>query len=145
MANNRTLTTANAIIIMNVPGVITGHQVQGFSADDIFDFETVQRAEILMGLDGQQAGGYTPQSTKWTINLAANSESNDAFDAWISSQNAEKEIFTAEYIITSKSLGKTAYMHRGILESAQPFASFKKTAQPRPFVISFESVEVHDL
>ena len=52
--NPKSITAISAILTINIPALgITGHQVQGFSADDAFSFEEVNSMEEYIGVDGQ--------------------------------------------------------------------------------------------
>ncbi|MGA1801484.1 phage tail fiber protein [Rhizobium sp. HT1-10] len=53
------ITSANAIITLTIPGLFnTPVQLQGFSADNIYESEVQEIAETSMGVDGKLSAGY---------------------------------------------------------------------------------------
>jgi hypothetical protein len=142
MARLRTLTAANAILLLSVTGLyVTPQRIQGFSTDDAFDVDTVEGAETMMGVDGLLSGGYVPKERKMTVTLQADSLSNDFFDNWVSAQDVVRELYIANGSIAIPSLSKKYTLTRGILSSYKPLAGVKKTLQARPFVITWQAVQ----
>ena len=75
------LTSANSVIMLTIPGLFdTPQQIQGYSADDIFDTGQVSNAEVLMGIDGKLSGGWIPAVKTQTYTLQADSLSVDFLD-----------------------------------------------------------------
>ena len=61
--SDRTLTSANSILLMRVKGFNDNFvQIEGYAADNAFDFGQGKIGETMMGVDGQQSGGFTPVS-----------------------------------------------------------------------------------
>ena len=59
--SDRTLTAANSILLMRVKGFNDNFvQIEGYAADNAFDFGQGKIGETMMGVDGQQSGGYRP-------------------------------------------------------------------------------------
>ena len=55
-----TITSANAQVMLNVPGVFpTPVQLAGFAADDAFTQDAYDVAETRMGVDGVLSAGFT--------------------------------------------------------------------------------------
>ncbi len=74
MANNRTITSANAVIIISVAGLYdVGQRIQGFTADDISGTDSIEQAEFSMGVDGRLSAGYAPVAVPQTITLQSDS------------------------------------------------------------------------
>jgi hypothetical protein len=136
-----TLTAANSIIMLSINGLYpTPVQLQGYSADDVFDSEEIDAAETMMGVDGKLSGGLIYVEKPWNIVLMANSASNQIFDNWVQSQIAQNDLFTANMSIVLPSLGSTTAFSNGILKKYPPMASAKKILQPRKFTIVWESI-----
>jgi hypothetical protein len=138
MAN---LTAANSVIMLSVNGLYgIPQQLQGYSADDVFDTEEIDAAETIMGVDGILSGGLIYVEKPWSINLQANSASNGLFDNWIQAQIAQNDLFTADMTIFLPSLGTKYAFTNGILKKYPPTPSAKKILQPRKFTIVWESI-----
>lgn len=135
-----TLTTANSAFALQIAGLYPiAQSIQGYATDDSFAADDIEPAEVMMGVDGHLSGGYTPVPKKLNVTLQADSASNAIFDNWISAQDAAKEIYIANAIISLAGTGDKYAFTRGILTSASPMAGSKKVLQPRKFVITFES------
>lgn len=135
------ITSSDAIFMLGVSGLFTvPQQLQGFSADDIFDTEAIEPAEIQYGLDGRISAGFVPTPVKQTVTFMADSPSVDLFDTWYTQQRAERSIFMATGIITLPSRGKVYTLINGVLTSYVPIAAAKKTLQPVAYGITWESI-----
>jgi len=115
-------------------------QLQQFSADDIFDTESMDVAETAMGVDGNLAGGYVFVPVKMGVTLMANSKSNDIFDNWNLAQRQQKDLFFATMTALQPSLGKKWALSGGILSTWKPTPDAKKTLQPRKYMITWETI-----
>lgn len=134
------ITSANAVYMLSVSGLfLVPQQLQGFSADDIFDTEVIAPTEVLMGLDGKLSAGYVPVAIKQSIVLQADSPSNDLFDAWYAAQQALRDVYFAKGLINLSSIRKTYALVNGVLSSYPPIADGKKVLQPRKFGITWET------
>ena len=50
----KTLTAANSVILLTIPSLFpVAQQLQGFSAEDVFDTDQLDTAETMMGVDGK--------------------------------------------------------------------------------------------
>lgn len=135
------ITSANAVFIISVPRVLpVPQQIQGFSADDIFDFEDVDATETMMGVDGVLSGGmiYTPKPQN--VSLQADSASITFFDAWYTAMQANVATYTAVGNITLTSVGKSWTLVNGFLRRYKPLPDAKKVLQPQRFRIEWQSV-----
>lgn len=139
----RTLTSANSVLTLNIPGVFPiPVGIEGYAADDAFAVEAFDLAEAVMGVDGKMSAGYTPNVKKLTVTLQADSPSVEVFDAWRQAIESAREVFFSEITITIPSVGKTYNLRKAILSNAMSLPPAKKILQPLPYVISFESVDV---
>ena len=72
--SDRTLTAANSILLMRVKGFNDNFvQIEGYAADNAFDFGQGKIGETMMGVDGKQSGGFTPYEVDFNIQLAPTS------------------------------------------------------------------------
>lgn len=138
----RTLTSANSSLIIAIPDVFpVPLPVEGYATDDAFAVEQFTTAEAVMGVDGKMSAGYMPAIKPLTITLQADSPSLEIFDAWIGAMESAREVFYAEVTIVIPSIDKTYNLRKGALTNAMKLPPAKKTLQPVPYVIAFESVE----
>lgn len=135
------LTAANAVITLTIPGVFsTPQQLQQFSVDDVADVDTLQVAETLMGVDGFLSGGYIFNAVKYSYTLQADSPSCQIFDQWKLAQDAQEDTLPANGLLILKSLGTKWIWTRGFLTQWSPAPNVKKITQPRKFTIDWQSV-----
>ena len=111
--------------------------IQQFSADELFDFESLDTAEIYMGADGIATGGWLPQLKPQRIMLQADSASGFLFDAWKQAQDAQREVFTAFGTIILPSIGTQYTLNLGFLKAYVPVPRAAKVLQPRTFGITW--------
>lgn len=136
-----TITAANAVIMLAITGLYSApQQIQGFSAEDIFDVEDQEPAEIVMGVDGRLSAGFVYVPAIWGVTLQADSVSNDLFDNWNRAQKAARDIYFAQGSVLLPSIGKSFTMTRGVLSRYPPLPGAAKTLKPRKFGITWESV-----
>lgn len=139
--NNRTLTSANAVIMLSVSGLFNAPvRIQGFSADDITDMDTVKPTETSMGLDGRLSAGYAPVATPQNITLQADSLSNDFFEQWVTAEKSARTKYVATGLILVPAVEKKVTMTRGFLVSYPPIAALRRSLQPRRYSLEWEDV-----
>lgn len=139
--NTRTLTAANAILLIGVDLIFPiAQRIQGFSTDDVTDMDGIEPVETAMGVDGRLSAGYVPVSVRQNITLQADSESNDLFEFWATYERTrrEKSVATGTLIIPGTQRQYT--MTRGFLRNYLPIPALRKSAQPRRFTIEWERV-----
>ena len=137
----RTLTTANSIFTLLIPGLYNAPvPLQGYATDSSFMAEDIKPAEVQMGVDGKLSGGYVPQEYPVSIELQADSLSNIVFDTWQLTQQMSKEVFTVNGIIILQGTFEKYFMNNGFLTSYSPMPASKKILQSRKFTITFESI-----
>lgn len=141
MSNPRTITAANSILLLSVASVFpTPVQLQGFAMDDVFDIETVQTVETMMGVDGRLSAGFTPAPIVQNITLQADSPSNDFMEAWYLAMQSVRESFPATGSVTLPATRRAYALRRGFLTGYTPAPAGKKVLQPRRFTITWEAV-----
>ncbi|OIQ97216.1 hypothetical protein GALL_207700 [mine drainage metagenome] len=135
------ISAANSVVMLAITGLYTvPQQLQGFSADDVFDAEAVSDVEVLMGVDGTLSAGYVPQPVKQSITFQADSASILMFEAWSAAQKAAGDVYFAQGLVTLPGVGRIYTCSRGVLSSYSPLPTAKKLLQPRKFGITWESV-----
>lgn len=141
MANTRTITSANAILLIAVDGLFpVAQRIQGFSADDVTDTEAVQIAETSMGVDGRLSAGWVPVPVNQNITLQADSESIDLFERWDALQQSVRETFVASGTLVIPATGRKYAMTRGFLSNWARTPALRKTLQPRRAQIIWQSI-----
>lgn len=141
MANDKTLTAANAVLLVSVTNLFpVPVQIQGFSADDITDTESLDSVETMMGVDGRLSGGFVFATVRQNYTLQADSDSIGFFERWYAAMQQSRETFVANGSLTVSSLQRRYVMTRGFLRSYVPTPSLKRVAQPRRFAIEWQSV-----
>ena len=136
-----TITSANSVIMLAVATVFPAAQkLQGYAAEDIFDTDDVELAEVSLGLDGKQSSGWIPHNVKWRFTLQANSDSILLLDTVIAAQDALKDIYAWTGNISLPGPRKKFAMNNGTLTRGKIVPDGKKTLQPQSYEITWESV-----
>lgn len=134
------ITGATAIVMLSVPGLFpVPQQLQGFAADDVFDTDTLESAEVLMGVDGRLSGGFVFVPVKQNYKLQADSPSIFFFDSWWSAQQQAQEVLPANGLVLLIATNAKYTLTRGFLTGYKPMPDIKKLQQPRPFAITWQS------
>lgn len=114
----RTLTAANSILLIKAKGFNNNWtQIEGYAADNAFEFGQGAIGETVMGVDGVQSGGFTPYEIEFNIQLQANSNSRSYFDKLINYMNDQQETVPIEFSCEIPSI-KKRYSCSGFLTSA---------------------------
>ena len=126
---NKTITSANGVLLMRVAGIIDNWvKIEGFAVDDAFTSGKGAMAETQVGVDGIQSGGFTPYETSFDIALAANSKSRAFFDTWINTMDKAQEAYPFELSLELPSI-KKRYHATGFLTEADSMTTGKKVLQ----------------
>lgn len=135
------ITAANAIVMLSIIGIVpVPQQIQGFAADDVFDTDAIESAEVSMGVDGVMTAGFVFVPVRQTFTVQADSPSASIFDLWWATQQAAADIFYANGLVVLPSLGQKWQQTKGALTSWKPIPDAKKLLQARKFQITWESV-----
>jgi hypothetical protein len=136
----KSLTAANCVLILKIGGLYdVPVQLQGFSADDVFDVDNIESAETVDGVDGKLSGGWIYKSVTQNITLQADSDSNDVFENWYNAQQGIRDLYYASGTIILPAVLRKFSMRKGILTSHAPSPSAKKILQPRKYTIRWEA------
>lgn len=139
--NNRTLTAANSNLLISVASIFPlPIKIQGFSADDITDMDSVTSKETSMGIDGRLSAGFVPAPITQNITLQADSPSIDFFEDWFTYERQSRDAYVATGQLILPATGKTYAMTRGFLTNYAPIPAARRTLQPRRFTIIWENV-----
>lgn len=135
---DKNLTAANSIFQLFIPDVFPSpQQLQGYSADDIFDTDSQEEVQTQMGVDGLLSAGFVYAETKQSITLMPNSDSNDVFDQWRAAERAALSVFAASAVIILPALGRKWQMTRGFLTSYISIPGAGKILKARKFGITW--------
>lgn len=141
MANDRTLTAANAVLMLGAVGLYdVPRRIQGFSADDVTDVEALNVGETQMGVDGRLSAGFVFNAVSQNITVQADSESIDFFENLQQAEAQRREKYVLFGSVLLKATGKRYTFTRGFLTSAMLMPSIRKTVQPRRYTFMWESV-----
>jgi hypothetical protein len=134
------LTAANAVIMLTIPGVFNSpQQLQQFAADDVFATDAVASAEVAMGVDGFLTGGFVFNPIAQGFTLQADSPSNQVFDDWFGAQVAAKENLIANGLIVLPAVARKWTMIRGFLTSYAPMPDGGRVLKQRRFGVTWQS------
>ena len=137
-----TLTGASAIITIVIPQLFpTPVQLQGFAADDVYDMDSIEVAETLMGVDGRLSGGFVWKEIKQNFSLQADSASNALFENWYAAQVTGLDAFTAEGRTNIRATGQTYISTRGFLTTYTPAPSVGKLLKPRKYSVTWQNIQ----
>lgn len=136
------ITSATAIVMLGIPGLFpVPQQLQQFAADDIFDVDAIDSAEVMMGVDGVMTAGFVFVPIRQNISLMADSASAFIFDIWWATQQQQKDVFLANGNVILKTLQTKWTLTRGALTSYTPIPAAKRVLQPRRFTITWQTVQ----
>lgn len=134
-----TITGANVVFMFGVATIFPSPvQLQGWATDDSFATTPQKIGEVLMGVDGQQSGGFVWVPVEQEITLQATSSSVSLFDQWVQAQVQVQDAYAAFGTIIFPSLGKKFTMTNGILLQYPPMPNVKRLLQPLKYMISWE-------
>ena len=138
--SNLTITSANAVIFLTFVGLYPPTQLQGFMADDIFDTDDVDPAEVVLGADGLLSGGWLPVMTPQRFSLMPNSPSAPLFENVVLAQNAAQTIYQVNGTIALPAIRRKYSMLNGYLTKFKSIPDAKKVLQGRQFQITWNTV-----
>lgn len=141
MANEKTITSANAVAILTESNFYgAGIQLQGFSADAAFSLASAEIAETSLGVDGRLSAGWIPRIYKQTWSFQPDSDSIIVFDTIAGAQDVARDIFRLGMVIKLPGTGRAYTFTRGVLKDYKAMPDGKKVLQPVEFSIEWESV-----
>lgn len=135
------ITGANAVFMISITDLYPAPvQLQGFAADDVFDTDPLESAEVLMGVDGFLSAGFVFVPVKQNITLQADSASNLIFDAWWTANQTSQSVFFANGFIQLQNISTQWAMVNGVLTTYPPTPAVKKLLQPRRYAVTWQGI-----
>lgn len=132
--NPRTITAANSIVLFSTDNYFSSPiQLQGFQADNAFTFGDAAMGETVMGVDGQQSGGWVAHEVDFTLFLQANSASREPMENFRGHCNSRMETERVTFNITFPSTGRTVSAS-GFMVSTSGGTSAQKLLQGTQYV-----------
>jgi hypothetical protein len=136
------LTAANVVLALSVPGLFdTPQQIQGYAADEAFDFSDVESSETVMGVDGILSAGWLPKELLQSLSLQADSASNQFFEDWYGNQQQARDLLIASGTVSYPSVGKQYNLVRGFLKGYSPAPKAGKILAPRRYTIVWNYIQ----
>lgn len=137
----KTITSANSLLTFVIPGLFPAPvQISGYATDKSFSNDALDVVETMMGVDGKASFGYTPNLTKLTVTLQADSVSKDLFATLVGAMKTAREVFLVNANLTLPSTGESFTFTRGALTNVKQIPDGQKVLQPQDYVFMFESV-----
>jgi hypothetical protein len=141
MAVGQSITSVNAVVTLTIANLYpTPQQLQGWSAEDIYDFDDVETVETQQGIDGVLAGGYVIMPKKQKFYLLASSASCLVFEAWKQAQDQVQDVYIATGSVILTSVARKYTQTGGFLTMYSPAPTAKRTLQRRMFEITWQTV-----
>lgn len=136
-----TLTVANSSIVLTVEGLYpNGVTLQGYAADNVFEFPEVENAELQMGIDGKLSAGYVFNPFPVTLTLSADSPSLAVFEEIWNREQAIRNKLDLGLSIATPANGKRGTFRNGYLTSYRA-PSGQRILQPAAAVLTFGRYE----
>lgn len=137
-----TLTSANSIVTITATTLFPiPQQLQGYAVDKAWSSDSLVLSETKMGVDGKLSAGYTPNPTKVTFSLQADSASRDIFKAITQATKTSREIFFISASISLPATGENFTLNRGVLTETKQTPDGEKMLGEVEYVVTFESVD----
>ena len=135
------ITGANSVIVIAITGLFpVPFQLSGFAADDVFDTDSLESNEVVMGVDGILSGGWVAVPVQQTYKLQPDSPSVFFFDTWWAAQQQLRDALPANGVVTIKSVGRKWTMTRGFMTQYTPIPANKKILQPLTYRVTWQSI-----
>jgi hypothetical protein len=136
-----TLTVANSAILATVEGLYpSGQRLQGYAADDAFDFTEVENGEYSMGIDGNLSAGFVFNEVPFTLTLQADSPSVLLFENIWNYEVANRTKLTHNWTLTLPDLLRRYDLKGGYMRSYKA-PSGKKILQPAVVQLVFARIQ----
>lgn len=142
---NKTITSANIVLTINVPDVLaTPITIQQFGTDEAVEVDAIDIAETMIGVDGKMSAGLLPAITPMKITLQADSDSISLFETWDATQKATGNslLFATNAVYIQPGTKKIYNFTKGALKNIARVPSAKKVLQQVTFLIHWESFQV---
>ena len=142
MGNNNTITSANSVFTIVVPGLYpSGVQLSGYSAERAWETADLVVTESQIGVDGRKTSGWVPNMPEQTISLQADSPAKPIFKAIYNMMVAQRDAVYISATIQLPSTGESFSCVKGTLKNYKPLPDGGKVLQPQNFSIEWESIQ----
>ena len=136
-----TITSANSVVTLSVAGLFPNpQQLQGFAAERAWESDSIEMAEIQMGVDGRMTAGRIFNPVPQNFSLQADSPSQAIFDAMVSAMESTREIFYISGTIDLPSTGNSYIGTRGVLRNVKKIPDAGRVLQAMTFTIVWQSL-----
>ena len=136
-----TLTASNSSLSITVPGIFSSPQtIQGYAVDDAFSAEAVERAEVMIGVDGNMSYGYIFNVISVPITIQADSPSLAFFNTWKNIEDGNRELSPGNGVVMLPGIGWKFTLANLILANYPVLPDVKKILQPLKFVLKCQSI-----
>lgn len=136
-----TITSADVVVNMTVTNLYTsGFQMQGFTADNIFDAESLEIAETVIGIDGKLSAGAVLAPLDQTWHIMPDSPCYTKIQTWITTSRTSIAVFRCNATIVFPTHGKKYTCANGVLVKSNVMPGAGKTVQPITALIRWETV-----
>lgn len=137
-----TITSANAVFTVSQAILFPGApvQLQGFSADRIYDMDPVVAGEAVMGIDGRLSAGFVYAAVSQNVELQADSASNRFFETLYNQEQAAQDKYPLQGIILLRSINTKLTLTKGFLMNYPPSPPAGRVLGPRRFSLLWERV-----
>jgi tail fiber protein gp32 len=140
-----TLTTANSALLVTIEAIYPQAQrLQGYAADDVYDFDNVENAEFSMGIDGKLSAGFVFNEIPFTLTLQADSPSLTLFEQTYQYEVSNRTKLQQDLTITLPAVQKRYDLKAGFMRRYKA-PSGKKILQPGVVEFVFARMEVSPL
>ena len=136
-----TITSANSILTLTVPGVFNSPvQLYGYGVDEAFIADAVDMTEEQMSVDGRMTAGliFTPKPFK--VTLQADSPSNLIFDTIVDEMESIRDVLWIYGTLEVESINRFYTLTKGTLKQPKIVPDGKKVLQAKTFMMVFESI-----
>lgn len=140
------ITSSNAEAVLTVAELYpNGIVLEGFSVDQSVGTESIQVAEVRMGVDGKMVAGYTPNPIIVTIGLEPNERcAKDLVNYWLNKQTNNR-IYECTLVLTIPSIHTVFTLSGGTITDCTPLPSLKKVLDPTTWKFAFAKLDKADL
>lgn len=139
---NMTITSANSILYISVPGLYDAPtRIEQFGTDQMLSVAQNNPVIAEKGVDGHTSFGWVPTNKEITITLAADSPSLRIFEDWANYQDSVREVMVCNAEFTIPSINRKIIGTRGAMTTSQAHPSAAQTLQASTFTLTFDKWE----
>lgn len=122
----------------------SGFTMSGFTADNIFDVNSLELAETIMGVDGTLSAGAILNPLDQTVHLMPDSPAYSKFQTWATTSRTSIAVYKCNATIVFPTHGKKYVCTNGVLVNCQTMASAGRVVSPITALIRWESITPSD-